>query len=131
MAAVGRQGAARSVDLPGGGTEQLWPSCNVPNPEQMNALWRSQCEDKEWASWIIPADYFKLRTVSLTYQLPEGPIPGTSQSVFTLAAQNLRKWTDYQGLDPELSRGDEPLAVREYYHIPAGTTLTASLRVVF
>lgn len=121
MAAVGRQGAARG----------LWPSCDVPDPSAMNALWRSQCEDKEWASWIIPADYFKLRTVSLTYQIPEGVFPGTSQSMFTLAAQNLLKWTDYQGLDPELSRGDVQLAVREYYHIPQGTTLTASLRLVF
>ena len=121
MAAVGRQGAYRG----------LWPSCDVPDPSAMNALWRSQCEDFEWASWIIPADYFKLRTVSLTYQIPEGLIPRTSQSSFTLAAQNLWKSTDYQGLDPELSRGDVSLAVREYYHIPVGTTITASLRIVF
>jgi hypothetical protein len=121
MAAVGRQGAYRG----------LWPSCDVADPSAQNALWRSQCEDKEWASWIIPADYFKLRTVSLTYQLPEGLIPRTSQSSFTLAGQNLWKSTDYQGLDPELSRGDVSLAVREYYHIPAGTTITASLRIIF
>ena len=121
MAAVGRQGAARG----------LWPSCDVANPDEKNALWRSQCLDKEWASWIIPADYFKIRTVSLTYQIPEGFIPGASNSMLTLAGQNLWKWTDYQGLDPELSRGDVALAVREYYHIPVGTTLTASLRIVF
>jgi hypothetical protein len=131
MAAVGRQGAARSVDLPGGGEEQLWPSCNVSNRDAQTALWRSQCEDLEWASWILPADFFKLRTVSLTYQIPEGFIPGASSSVLTVAGQNLFKWTDYQGLDPELSRGDVELAVREYYHIPAGTTFTASLRLVF
>jgi outer membrane cobalamin receptor len=121
MAAVGRQGATRG----------LWPSCDVANPGEMSALWRSQCEDKEWASWIIPADYFKLRTVSMTYQIPDGLIPGTTNSTFTLAGQNLWKWTDYQGLDPELSRGDVSLAVREYYHIPQGTTLMASLRIAF
>ena len=97
----------------------------------MDALWRSQCIDREWASWILPADFFKLRTVSLTYEIPQNLIPGVSQSNLTVAAQNLWKWTDYQGLDPELSRGDEALAVREYYHIPVGTTLSASLRVVF
>jgi hypothetical protein len=121
MAAVGRQGAIRG----------LWPSCDVANPAEQNALWRSKCEEYEWASWIIPADYFKLRTVSLTYRIPEGVFPGVSQSTFTLAGQNLWKSTDYEGLDPELSRGDVSLAVREYYHIPQGTTLTASLRVVF
>ena len=122
MAAVGRQGAFRSVTNPDGSKTQLWPTCNVDDPSAQTALWRSQCEDNEWASWILPADFFKLRTVSLTYQVPENLIPGVSQSTFTLAAQNLFKWTDYQGLDPELSRGDEALAVREYYHVPQGTT---------
>jgi hypothetical protein len=131
MAAVGRQGATRYVDNPDGSRTRLWPTCNVANPDEMNALWRSQCQDFEWASWILPADFFKLRTMSLTYQIPEGLIPGASQSALTLAGQNLWKWTDYQGLDPELSRGDVALAVREYYHIPAGTTFTAALRVVF
>ncbi|HKJ03488.1 MAG TPA: TonB-dependent receptor [Longimicrobiales bacterium] len=121
MAAVGRQGAIRD----------LWPSCSVADPSAQNALWRAQCEDYEWAAWIIPADFFKLRTVSLTYQIPDRIFPGVSQSNFTLAAQNLWKSTKYQGLDPELTRGDVALAVREYYHIPQGTTLTASLRVVF
>jgi hypothetical protein len=97
----------------------------------MNALWRSKCEDFEWGSWIIPADYFKIRTVSLMVQIPERVFPGSTQTSFTLAVQNPWKSTDYEGLDPELTRGDEPLAVREYYHIPQGTTLTASLRVVF
>jgi hypothetical protein len=131
MAAVGRQGAARNITLDDGSIHQLWPTCNVSNPDEQTALWRSQCQDKEWASWIIPADFFKLRTISLTYDMPENLIPGTSSSILTVAAQNLWKWTDYQGLDPELSRGDVALAVREYYHIPMGTTLTASLRVVF
>ncbi|MFH1763775.1 MAG: TonB-dependent receptor [Gemmatimonadota bacterium] len=121
MAAVARQGAIRG----------LWPSCDVADPSAQTALWRSQCEEYEWAAWIIPADFVKLRTVSLTYQIPEGLFPGVSQSNFTLAAQNLWKSTDYEGLDPELTRGDVALAVREYYHIPQGTTLTASLRVVF
>lgn len=121
MNAIGRQGAARD----------LWPSCDVADPAQQNALWRAQCEDLEWSAWIIPADYFKLRTVSLTAQIPQGWIPQSSQGTFTLAGSNLWKSTKYTGLDPELTRGDVYLATREYYHIPVGASIAATLRVSF
>jgi hypothetical protein len=82
-----------------------WPVCQVDNPETQNAFWRAQCENVEWTAYIVPADYFKLRTVSLTYQMPEGLIPRAAQSSLTLAVNNPWKWTDYPGLDPEITAG--------------------------
>lgn len=60
----------------------------MADPEAQNALWRARCDDVEWATWILPADYFKLRTVSLTYQMPDELAPRVSAASLIVAANN-------------------------------------------
>lgn len=57
--------------------------------------------------YIEDASYVKLREVSLAWQVPASllsRVPGRVSDVgITLSARNLMTWTDYSGLDPEVS----------------------------
>jgi TonB-linked SusC/RagA family outer membrane protein len=103
------------------------------------ALERARCtldrtkQDSDF--FIQKADFFKLRTASLTYQFPQGWLPRVGAASFTLAARNLFKITDYAGIDPEVSdlgdTGINGLSRREYYNLPPTRSFLASLRVTF
>lgn len=102
----------------------------------VTALERAKCaidrtkQDADF--WTQPSDFFKLRTVSLSYDLPARFVPGGRGATFTLSGRNLFTRTDYDGLDPESSdRRDDPFGRREYYQLPSSRTLLASLRVNF
>jgi hypothetical protein len=64
--------------------------------------------------YIEDASFLKLREVSLTYTLPKsaiaalGPVSNASVSV---SGRNLITFTNYSGLDPEVSNfGNQPIA---------------------
>ncbi|HEX2090937.1 MAG TPA: TonB-dependent receptor, partial [Longimicrobiaceae bacterium] len=102
----------------------------------VTALERAKCaidrtkQDADF--WTQPSDFFKLRNVSVTYDLPQQWIPGGRSASFTLSGRNLLTRTDYDGLDPESTdRRDDPFGRREYYQLPSFRTLQASLRVSF
>jgi TonB-linked SusC/RagA family outer membrane protein len=82
--------------------------------------------------WIQPADFFKLRSASLTYQLPSGWVPGGVRNAsVTLAGRNLWKSTDYDGIDPESNERGDFLRRVEYYNIPPLRTFLLSMRMSF
>jgi hypothetical protein len=61
------------------------------------------------AGYMEKADFIKLREVSLSYTVPPRiarRLGATGASV-TLAGRNLKTWTDYSGLDPEISGGGQ------------------------
>jgi len=47
--------------------------------------------------------FAKLRSVSATYTIPERFTGGASRASLTLAARELHTWTNYKGIDPEVS----------------------------
>jgi TonB-linked SusC/RagA family outer membrane protein len=58
-----------------------------------------------YGGFVEDADFFKLREVALTFGLPRrfaSRIRANALSL-TLAGRNLKTWTDYTGLDPEVS----------------------------
>ena len=93
--------------------------------------------------WIEKADFWKLRQMALTYQLPESLVASfASRASVTLAAANLFTWTDYSGMDPEVEDfndraesgiydGNGDYGRREYYNLPAPRTFLLSFRVTF
>ena len=84
--------------------------------------------------WIEPADFFKLRSVSLTYNLPEAWTRGFRSTSITLAGRNLFTSTDYSGTDPEVQDARDAsgrLGRRDYYNLPPVRTFTVSARVSF
>ena len=91
--------------------------------------------------WIEKADFWKLRSISVSYQLPEAWVRSyADRATLTLAGRNLLKWTDYQGTDPEIEdysdragsgSGAGDYGRREYYNLPPSRSFLASFRVTF
>lgn len=56
-------------------------------------------------TWIMPADFIKLRELSMTYTLPGSwsKLFRASRASITVAGRNLRRWSKYKGVgDPEV-----------------------------
>lgn len=53
--------------------------------------------------FAFPADFWKLRELTLAYRVPEDWLAGVGiqSATLSLAGRNLFRWTDYPGLDPE------------------------------
>jgi TonB-dependent starch-binding outer membrane protein SusC len=86
------------------------------------------------AVWIEPADFLKLRDVSLTYTVPGAwarRIRASAASV-TLAAHNVALWSDYSGIDPEVnSYGDVNFSRADAYPVPMLRRVSLSVNVGF
>jgi hypothetical protein len=92
--------------------------------------------------WVDKADFWKLRSVSIAYQLPEAWVSRyVSRATLSLAARNLFTWTDFVGTDPEIedfsdragqvSEGAGEYGRREYYNLPPSRSFLLTLRVTF
>lgn len=114
----------------------LWPECyDRMDFDQQPAIWRARCQNNpELSVWTRAADVFHLRTVSLSYQLPDWLVPGTTSSSLMLSGQNLWKSQKHIGLDPSLNRGGRysvAPARYEYYQLPPAQAVTLRLRANF
>ncbi len=89
--------------------------------------------------WITKADFFKLRNISASYNVPQRLTRGRPTTI-TVAGRNLFKSTDYDGLDPESSDATDQydannsrynLGRREYYQLPSYRTVMLTIRSNF
>src|SRR5690606_22403870 len=57
------------------------------------------------ASFVYPADFFRLRAVSLEIPVPSSVVPGVSRATFTASVQNVWTWKnkDFLAMDPEMA----------------------------
>jgi TonB-dependent starch-binding outer membrane protein SusC len=119
-----------------------WPTCadyyalaDNGNRDQTTALQRFTCEASILrAPFQRPADYFKIRNVTL--QVPLGElIPRSSNSTLTLSAQNFYRWrnADFPMFDPEMvaNTGFDNQNASITEHIPPPASFIASLRISF
>jgi TonB-linked SusC/RagA family outer membrane protein len=91
-------------ELPSGvATPRAIPDC-YPNCSGIERISGFGTYTKQY---IEDASYVKLREVSLAWRVPSNllsRVPGrVSDAGITLSARNLMTWTDYSGLDPEVS----------------------------
>ncbi len=73
------------------------------------------------AGYIEDASFWRLREVSLSYNAPIDFVNkiGFSRMSLTLSGQNLGLWTDYSGLDPEISStGQSNFTTQEFLSQP-------------
>jgi TonB-dependent starch-binding outer membrane protein SusC len=91
------------------------------------------------ARWIMPADFVKLREVSLSYTLPTSWARSfrAQRATVTLAGRNLWRWTRYKGTgDPEVNfssrtnQGDV-FTRTDYAAVPPMRYLSASVHLTF
>jgi hypothetical protein len=85
--------------------------------------------------FIYPANFFKLREISLNMPVPARYFPGASNASFTLAGHNVWRWLndDFPVFDPETgNNGGFDSRVRSILeHVPPPASYTATLRIVF
>jgi TonB-linked SusC/RagA family outer membrane protein len=121
-----------------------WPGCydfytlqEAGRANEATALQTARCTVSltRDSYFIYPADFFKLREVSLSIPIPERLLRGASSARVTLAGQNMWKWLnkDFPVFDPETgNNGGFDSRVRSILeHVPPPATYTASMRVTF
>jgi hypothetical protein len=85
--------------------------------------------------WIYPADYFKLRDVSVSIPVPSRLVAGSQSVLFTLSGHNVWKWVNrnFPDFDPETGNNmgfdTKVRTIQEV--VPPAALFMASLRVVF
>jgi iron complex outermembrane receptor protein len=138
---VGYQNENRGVWYPCYDTQKKIRAAGAGNASALNdvtAMQRAKCAidptkiNSDY--WVQPADFFKIRSASLSWKLPPNLVPRTSSATLVLAGRNLWKSTDYDGLDPELRDASDQgatLARREYYVFPPSKQFLLSMRVLF
>jgi hypothetical protein len=85
--------------------------------------------------FIYPANFLKLRDVSLAIPIAQRYVPGATSAFLTFSGHNVYKWVnkDFPVFDPETgNNGGFDSHVRSILeHVPPPATYTASLRVTF
>jgi outer membrane receptor protein involved in Fe transport len=99
------------------------------------ALMRARCAldaTRDYAYWVESSDFFKLRSVSLAYELPAKLLRGVRNATVVLAGRNLFTSSKYSGTDPEVAdQRDNSFSRRDYYVFPTYRSFTATIRTSF
>ena len=103
----------------------------------VTALERARCTintkiARDYSFWVEANDFFKLRSVSVTVDLPSKYLLGAKSGSLAFAGRNLWTSTKYTGNDPETSdQRDDTFARRDYYVFPTSRSFTMTLRLGF
>ncbi|HZJ20049.1 MAG TPA: TonB-dependent receptor [Pricia sp.] len=93
-----------------------------------------QISSRPSSYFIEDGSYFRLKNVSLTYTFPNDIMGdlGISNAQIYVQGQNLKTWTKYSGLNPEIqgNRGDDTLGFDGGF-MPVSRTYILGLRVSF
>ena len=87
-----------------------------------------------YGMWGKPADFFKLRSASISYRLPDSWLPSQLRNAtLRFQARNLFTVTAYPGLDPEAFEdgSSDALYRQEYYNIPPARSFTFVFKAGF
>jgi hypothetical protein len=111
---------------------------NNPNPTELEAAEILASLSLQTKKWIQPADFIKLREVSLSYTLPSGwaSKARADRATLTLSGRNLWYTTDYKlrevTYDPEVSFNSlSAFTQLDYASMPMMRTWSLSMRVGF
>ena len=102
----------------------------------VTALERAKCTlsatARDLSYWVESNAFFKVRSISATYDLPRRLLFGRSNASISIAGRNLFTKTNYDGTDPEVAdQTDNTFARRDYYVFPTYRTFVMTLRVGF
>jgi TonB-linked SusC/RagA family outer membrane protein len=114
-------------------------NCERLNSGTLNDTTRASYRTQ--ASYIEQADFLKLREVSVSYTVPSRLTQRVSVDAvqLTLTGRNLTTWTDYTGLDPEVSgyganqqRNNQSSAIRaDAYPMPQTRRMSFAINLTF
>jgi hypothetical protein len=107
-----------------------WAVVN-PNADPEDVLYR---QSGTTMPFITPADFLKLREVSVTYTLPSRWVSraGLKSLSIMVSGRNLAMWTKYSGMDPELNfSGDATFTRSDYMSVPMMRRFLAGVNLTF
>ncbi|HVZ77765.1 MAG TPA: TonB-dependent receptor [Gemmatimonadaceae bacterium] len=116
---------------------KLRAAANDPTAlNDVTALQRAKCTisgaARDYSYWVESSDFFKLRSVTLTWAIPDRYMHGLHNASLSVAGRNLWTSTKYTGTDPEVADiGTDSFSRRDYYVFPTYRTFTATLRFGF
>ena len=122
---------------------RVWPLCRETiaaiadgRQDQLTAGDRALCDRSvtRYGMWTQPADFFKIRSASLSFRVPESLLPGQLRSAtLRLQGRNLLTSTDFEGIDPEAFEDGsaEVLFRQEYYNLPPIRSFLLSVQIDF
>jgi TonB-linked SusC/RagA family outer membrane protein len=102
----------------------------------VNAQDRMRCSivasQRDYSYWVESADFFKLRSLSASYDVPKRFTPGARNMTVSLAGRNLFVNTKYTGSDPETAdQRTSTFSRRDYYNVSTYRTFLFSVRTSF
>ncbi len=102
----------------------------------VNARDRMRCSitaaERDYSYWVESADFFKLRNLTVSYDIPGRLMPGGRPATVQLVGRNLFRQTDYTGTDPEVAdQRTSTFSRRDYYNFPPYRTFLFSVRTSF
>lgn len=102
----------------------------------VSAFERMRCAinaaDRDYSYWVESADFFKLRNLSVSYDVPKRYLPRTRSMTVSFAGRNLFRSTNYTGTDPEVAdQRTSTFSRRDYYNFPPYRTFLFSVRTNF
>ena len=137
--AIGYQNAGLGIWQPCFAAQAALAAARAGDPSKLagiRALDRQRCStvtaDRDYAYWVESSDFFKLRSLSLSYEVPTGFVPGARNTTIALTGRNLFLSTKYTGSDPEVA--DQATSVfsrRDYYVFPPYRTFLFTVRSSF
>ncbi|MFO8173127.1 MAG: TonB-dependent receptor [Longimicrobiales bacterium] len=99
---------------------------------------RGRCDYNRasYGEWTKPGDFFRLRSLALSYRMPERFLPPAATGMtFRVQARNIWTVTDFPGVDVESNEdgaaGSFYNLGREYYNIPTPAVFMANLTINF
>jgi hypothetical protein len=102
----------------------------------ISAFERAKCSinaaERDYSYWVESSDFFKLRSLSLAYDVPNNLVPGARNMTLQLTGRNLFVNTKYTGSDPEAAdQRTSTFSRRDYYVFPPYRTFLFSVRTNF
>jgi hypothetical protein len=86
-------------------------------------------------AYLQPGDFTRLREVSATYTLPNSLLGWTNKRItnlsVTVALQNVKLWTNYQGFDPEVNSQTGAFSRQDFLTLPNPKTTVVRLNLNF
>jgi TonB-dependent starch-binding outer membrane protein SusC len=109
---------------------------DVADLANFTAAERAKCSinaaERDYSYWVESSDFFKLRSLSLAYDVPNNLVPGARNMTVQLTGRNLFVNTKYTGSDPEAAdQRTSTFSRRDYYVFPPYRTFLFSVRTNF
>jgi hypothetical protein len=109
---------------------------NTSALNDVTAYMRGRCAvntaQRDASYWVESNDFFKLRNLSVTFDIPPRFIGSSRATSLVLSGRNLFKSTNYTGTDPESAdQGVNTFSRRDYYIFPSPRTFLVTLRTGF